>query len=192
MGECNQCAFPVQVPVSALQRDPICQSNGRQCVVIQDGCRSNGEKKRKDKTPIGGSSIVSIGKSGRRARSQVDWCCNCNRQSTCLTLVPSIQACDYWNAQRQCIDCVCWRQCKNCSAFLPRTLEEGLFGNFCVVAHEPPANPSHRRLTLAAHVTEGGHSEREEGGGYATYEGGGSSEYRGGERVGGRYGREFG
>ena len=84
------------------------------------------------------------------------------------------------------------RQCKNCSAFLPRTLEEGLFGNFCVVAHEPPANPSHRRLTLAAHVTEGGHSEREEGGGYATYEGGGSSEYRGGERVGGRYGREFG
>ena len=65
------------------------------------------------------------------------------------------------------MDCVCWRQCRNCSAFLPRTPGEGLYGHFRIAAHNPPSNPLHSQAPQAAHGTEGGQEEREN---HATYE----------------------
>ena len=74
--------------------------------------------------------------------------------------------------------CVCWHQCKNSSAFLPCTPGEGLFENFCVSAQDLPANPSHHRVSLSAHIIRGETSEKEEERGYDMGEG----EYSGDDR----------
>ena len=57
---------------------------------------------------------------------------------------------------------MCWRQCKNRSAFLPQTPGEALLGEFCAAEHVLPANPSHLRAQLMAHGTKGRRAEREE------------------------------
>ena len=123
-----------------------------------------GGRKRKGKTTTGFFGTHSTGKSAGRARRQVDWCCNCTRNSNCLTLGQSTRTSDCWNTWRQCTDCVFWSQCKNCGAFLPRTPGEVLLGHFRVAEHVPPSNPSHLRAPLAAHRTEGGRAERGEQG----------------------------
>ena len=51
--------------------------------------KPSGGRKRKGKTPTGVCGINSTGKLAGRACCQVDWCCNCTRHSTCLTLGPS-------------------------------------------------------------------------------------------------------
>ena len=38
------------------------------------------------------------GKLAGQARCQVDWCCNCTRNSTCLMLGPSARACNFRNS----------------------------------------------------------------------------------------------
>ena len=122
--------------------------------------KPSGGRKRKGKTPTGFSGIHSTSKWSGQARRCVDRCCNCTRHSTCLTLGLSARACYCRNAQFQCTDCVCWRQCKNRGAFLSRTPGEGLLGHFRAVEHVPPANSLYRRAPVPAHGTKGGRTER--------------------------------
>ena len=112
-----------------------------------------------------GFSTHSTGNSGGRSRRHVDWCCSFTRHSTFLTLGPSSRTCECHNTRHHCTDCVCWRQCKNHGAFLPRTPGEGLLGRFCMAVYSPPANPLHRWDPQAGHGTKGRQSERGEGGG---------------------------
>ena len=84
----------------------------------------------------------------------------------------SDRACDCRNTRHQCTDYVCWRQCKNCGAFLPRTPGEVLLGHLRAAENVPHVKPLHLQEPLTDHGTEGGRAEKEEEeGGYITERG---------------------
>ena len=117
--------------------------------------KPSGGRKRKGKISIGFSNTHSTVKLAGQASHQVDRCCNCTQNSTFSTLGASARACNCRNAWRQCVHCVCWLQCKNRGAFLPRMPGEGLLGHFRMVEHALPANSSYCQAPLLAHKTKG-------------------------------------
>ena len=156
MGGSNQCALPVS---DSRLRSPNVPGTPKLWTAVRKSrmsAKPSGGRKRKGKTPMGFSGIHSTNKWSGQARRCVDWCCNCTRHSTCLTLGLSARACYCRNARFQCMDCVCWRQCKNRGAFLSQTPGEGLLGHFRAVEHVPPANSLYRRAPVPEHGTKGG------------------------------------
>ena len=135
----SRCIF--QSPFSKLTRDT--QDMDGIASSYRTAVKPSGGRKRKVKTPTGVSGTHSTGKSDGQARRQVDWCYNCTRHSICLTLGLSDCACDCWNAQCQCTDCMCWRQFNNRGALLTLMPDEVLLGHFCAAESVPPVNTSH-------------------------------------------------
>ena len=128
----------------------------RRLLSSKTAAHPSGREKRKGETPTGGLVINSTSKSGRRARQQVDRFCSCTRNSTCLMLGPSFQACEFRNARRQCMYYVCWRQCKNCGAFLTWTPGGGLYRHFRTAENTPRSKLLCIGVTRASGRTGGG------------------------------------